>query len=291
MSDTWIVIPVHNRAAFTRSCLEALAAQSDRDFDVIVVDDGSTDETGAVLSEFDWVTVIKGDGSLWWSGSTNLGVRHALSHGARWVITLNDDTSPPTDFVHRLKRHAYMNPRTLIGALELDVESGEVIYCGERVDWMRARYIAIADDVPLGQRHGLHEVTHFPGRGLIIPREVFEVIGMFDELHFPQAIADYDFTHRALAAGFPIYCAWDTTLSMYPAESGGVLLKNNHSLANYRKHLFSMKGAGNLPRFIVYAWRNCPRRYFLQFVVLGVLRRAGGYLRDWLISVRTLDRK
>ncbi len=47
-----VIIPAYNRAALLRACLESVFRQSHKDFDVIVVDDGSTDETPAVLAEY-----------------------------------------------------------------------------------------------------------------------------------------------------------------------------------------------------------------------------------------------
>lgn len=286
MSGLWLIIPVHSRADITEACLVALEGQRDRDFEVVVVDDGSTDRTPEMLRTHAWVRVLTGDGSLWWTGATNLGVTFALDHGADAILTLNDDTVPGPEFVERMKAHHRELPDALIGALQTDVEDDSVVYAGETIDWARARYIPLATDVPPSQRYGLHPVTHFPGRGLLVPRVVFERIGLYDRERFPQAVADYDFTHRAFAAGFMILCAWDVVLPSRPAESGGVALKQQFSWGNYHKHLFGMKGAGNLRTFAVYGWRNSPARFRLQFVMIGMARRAGGYLRDWMRSGR-----
>ena len=103
LSTLYVVMPVHNRRALTERCLAALAEQTVRGFGVIVVDDGSTDGTAEmVASHFPEVEVMKRDGSLWWSGSVNLGVKHALSKGACAVLLVNDDTTPAPDFVEAL---------------------------------------------------------------------------------------------------------------------------------------------------------------------------------------------
>ncbi len=73
-------------------------------------------------------------------------------------------------------------------------------------------YQPLLDKLPKDQQKGLHKVTHFPGRGLWIPRKVFDVLGLFDEKKFPHYYADYDFTHSAVRAGFEIYCNYDARL-------------------------------------------------------------------------------
>jgi glycosyltransferase involved in cell wall biosynthesis len=54
-----IVIPVYNEAGFLAACLEAIAAQTVKPYEVIVVDNNSTDETVAIAESFDFVRVIR----------------------------------------------------------------------------------------------------------------------------------------------------------------------------------------------------------------------------------------
>ena len=48
-------------------------------------------------------------------------------------------------------------------------------------------------------------------------------------------------------------------------ESGDFQIRQNKSLKNYYLHLFGIKGGGNLKIFIIYAVKNCPKKYFLFF--------------------------
>ena len=75
----YVVIPVHNRKDFTRNCLLSLQKQSFQAFEVVIVDDGSTDGTAEMLrEEFPELPVLKGDGNLWWTASVNMGIKYAL---------------------------------------------------------------------------------------------------------------------------------------------------------------------------------------------------------------------
>lgn len=283
----FVVIPVHNRRALTRACLTALERQTTADFRVIVVDDGSTDGTAEMITdELPSVEVVRGDGSLWWSGSVNMGITEALRQGARAVVLLNDDTVPASDLIEVLAAAATEQPGALIGAVSTDA-AGELLYGGEIVDWRHAQFRSLLDSLSPDERHGLHSVSHLPGRGLWIPAEVFGEIGLMDAKHFPQAVADYDFTQHALRAGHPNLVCFEARLIALPGETANVKLRTQPSLAKYWEHLFGIRGAGNLPRYVRYAVRNCPPRYLVQFVVLGVVRRVGGYARDWWLFARS----
>ena len=99
----YIVIPVFNRKHFTKDCLISLRNQTYKYHKTIIVDDGSTDGTKQMLeSEFPEVIVLSGDGNLWWTKSINMGIRHALSLGADYIMTLNNDTIATPDFLEKM---------------------------------------------------------------------------------------------------------------------------------------------------------------------------------------------
>jgi GT2 family glycosyltransferase len=279
----FIVIPVHNRREFTRNCLLSLRQQTFKDFTTVIVDDGSSDGTAGMLrEEFPEVVVLPGDGSLWWSKATNTGVRHALDNGARYVMALNNDTLAPPDFIERMLSAAEIRPTALLGALAVDVRTGQVIYGGEIVSWKTGTFTNLTDMLGSDDLHGLHQVTLLPGRGLLVPSGVFSRVGFFDAERFPQGMADYDFTLRTARAGYDTLCNCDARLLIYPEESGDVRLRRTRSIRNYYSHLFGIKGGGNLDIFWKFAFRNCPRKALVPFLILGVLRRIVGYPGDWL---------
>src|SRR3972149_8742216 len=281
----YIVIPVHNRRDFTRNCLLSLRQQTVQNFKTIVIDDGSIDGTSEMIQkEFPEVTLIHGDGNLWWTGATNLGVQFALNHDADYIITLNDDTIAAEDLIEKMMFWTERIPDALLGAFSLDAQTKKPVYGGEIINWKTAGSKYLLDILKLEEWRGLHEVSHSPGRGLLIPAEVFHKIGLFDSKHFRQAAADYDFTHRALRAGYKLYCDYDAKLLIYPDASGDAQLRKKKSLRNYYYHLFGIKGGGNLKRFMLYAFRNCPRKYLVPYLTIGILRRVSGYLLDWFLE-------
>lgn len=278
----YVVIPVHNRKTFTKSCLLSLSRQTFKNFNTIVIDDGSTDGTAdMIVQEFPQVILRRGDGNLWWAAATNLGVQYAMEHHAKYILTLNDDTVASDYFIEKMIYWARRKPNALLGALAVDAKSNNPIYGGEILNWLTGRSIFLLDALPENEQNGIHLVSHYPGRGLLIPAEVFRRVGLYDSKHFPQAVADDDFVFRAVRTGFEVYCNYDAKLFVYPEESGDVKLREKKSFRNYYSHIFGIKGGGNLRFFVIFALKNCPPGYLPLFLPAGVIRRILGYLRDW----------
>ncbi len=98
-----IVIPVHNRKYLTNKCLNSLQRQTYKNFNIIVIDDGSTDGTSKMIqNDFPGVILLHGDGNLWWTGATNMGCRYAIENGAKYILTLNDDVIVKHDYIEKM---------------------------------------------------------------------------------------------------------------------------------------------------------------------------------------------
>lgn len=284
----YIITPVYNRKEFTQNYLKALANQTIHDFKVIIVDDGSTDGTSEMIEEeFPEVILIKEKGDLWWAEATNIGVKYAIKHGADYIMTLNDDTIPEEDYIEKMIYWSSREPNALLGALAIDIDSKKPIACGWLHSWETTKLTSLVEILKPNEFNGLHKVNVFPGRGLLIPVDVFKKIGLYDSKNFPQTVADNDFTYRAEKAGYHIYCNCDAKIKIFPNESAATYYRKNKSLKNYFIHLFGLKGAGNLKRFTILVVKNCPKRYLLKYLIVGWIRRIGGYLKEWFLEIIT----
>ncbi len=273
----YIVIPVHNRKNYTKNCLLSLRNQTYKDFKIVVINDGSSDDTEEMLkNEFQEVYVIEGDGNLWWTAATNLGVEYALENNADYVLTLNNDTEAESDFIENLLKYA--EPNIIQGALWKKKDSNIIIDGGtSKINWITGNNEKILESLTVNHRKGLHKVTYYSARGLFIHKSVFEKIGLFDSKYFPHYAADIDFTMRAKKNGINVCVNYDAVLYIFLEESWSYKIKNSKSLCGYFSHLFSIKGGGNIKNFYRLSLRHCPKKYLILNLFIGISRRLIGY--------------
>ncbi|GBO51694.1 hypothetical protein APA_935 [Pseudanabaena sp. lw0831] len=223
MQPIYIIIPVHNRKVLTLACLENLKANGDlQKYHVIVVDDGSSDRTAEeVKANYPEVTVLQGDGNLWWTGAIALGMEYAYQQGATHFIWLNDDslTAPNTLdlLVDFLKKH----PDSIVGAACYEAESGQLVETGVKG---RKRVKAL--------EHEVVEVDGLSGYCVAISVSVFNQIGAPDANKFRQYAGDGMYTLKATRAGFKVYILGNVK---------AVLVEEKDPIHNFNNYLQKVK--------------------------------------------------
>ncbi len=280
----FIVIPVHNRKEATRGCLECLRAQTYPALHSVLVDDGSTDGTREMLEkEFSEVVRLEGDGNLFWTGATNLGIRYALKQGAELIVTLNNDVKIKPDYIEKLVAAHRKHPRALIGSINLTrEESPRLLYAGiiSSNPWTaksvkRGRLL----QEYANEFSGLLPTYSLPGRGVLIPKCVFEEVGLFDERNFRHYAADYDFSLRAAETGFDLLVNMDNPVfSPYePGRAGGEM----QSFSEFFKSFFSFRSSNYLPVSLRYNFRHHPYWwYFPVYALLDLGRKIFSFIRN-----------
>jgi GT2 family glycosyltransferase len=253
------VVPVRNRRELTLRFLRALAASAHPRLEAVVVDDGSSDGTAAAIArDFPRVAVLRGSGDLWWAGATNAGVRHALAHGADYILTINDDAVFGPDLVPRLVRVAQADPWRMVGARIHDQDHRERVwaigfsapFAGNRV-WV-ANHAGRAWPDIAGTVAAVEPVEVLCGNGVLIPRAAYLAAGLYDRRNLPQYHADSDFILRARACGFSAVVATDAVL--YNHESGGDIPRRRWQVVASRKSPLYW------PALTTILWRHGPAR-------------------------------
>jgi GT2 family glycosyltransferase len=202
------VVPVHNRAGTTRRFLDQLRRQNYGAMRVLVVDDGSTDGTRAMLESYAGLRleVVAGSGDLWWGGAMRLGMQVAAGQmGAQdALLMLNDDVELADDFLTRIAERAReVGPLTVVGARQQDIDTGQEPFFGYRVDYLRCRVEMLRNPV---SRTELLDVDALCGRGTLFSRDVVARAGYIDAGKFPHFWGDIEYSARAKDLGFRLVC-------------------------------------------------------------------------------------
>lgn len=194
-----IIIPAFNQLDYCRQCVESLQANTDRSYELILVDNGSTDGVSEYFDTIENARVLHSEKNLGFAGAVNLGMDHA---GDGHILLLNSDTVLPRGWLVRLERGllsddsiGMVGPRSnyaatqYIDELDMDSPSECDAYAQER-----ARTHA-------GQLTATYRLTGFC---LLIRDSVFKEVGNFDESYRVGCFEDFDYCLRVNQAGYKI---------------------------------------------------------------------------------------
>jgi glycosyltransferase involved in cell wall biosynthesis len=188
MPKVSVIIPTYNRRDFVREAIASVLAQSYRDFELLVVDDGSRDDTAAVVQEFEGVRSIS-QPNRGVSAARNYGV--ALSNGELLAFLDSDDL---------------WQPRKLACQVAFFTAHPETRICQSEEIWLRHgtrvnphhKHRKTGGDIFVRSL----ELCLVSPSAVMLRRELFEQVGGFDE-SLP-ACEDYDLWLR-IAATEPIH--------------------------------------------------------------------------------------
>ncbi|MCD6519729.1 MAG: glycosyltransferase family 2 protein [Anaerolineae bacterium] len=294
-----VIIPNWNGLALLRPCLRSLEEQTYAHFEVIVVDNGSTDGSAEMVQkEFPWVRLLVMAENRGYAGGCNAGIR--LAEGDLLVMLNNDTEVDP----HWLE--------ALVDALERHPEAGSA--ASRIMIYDRPGILHSAGD--LYRRNGLpdsrgvwqpyappydREEYVFGGCGGAVAyrREMLEEIGLFEERFFLYC-EDVDLNWRAQLAGWKcIYVPHAVVRHHLSATGGGALasyyvgrntwwvLVRDYPTPLLRRYWRQILAAQwHITKEALRAWRGKAARARLRGQVVGAL--SGFY---WLGARRQIQKK
>ena len=201
MSLATVVIPTWNGRCLLDACLAGLGGQTWRDFEIVIVDNGSTDGTASWMQDrYPDVQVIANDRNLGFAAAVNQGIRASAS---RYVVTLNNDTEPAPGWLAALVATAERDPSVGMCASKMlfadrpGVINSTGIYLDRTgIAWDRRG--GEPDD-----ERGTEPVEVFGpcGGAALYRRTMLDEVGLFEEDFFAY-LEDVDLAWRARLAGW-----------------------------------------------------------------------------------------
>lgn len=205
MNRLFVVITDFNGFAQTRRCLDALYKSTYKDFTVLVVDHGTTEETRIGLqNDYPCVIRLPGPSSLWWAGANNLGIRFAMDKGADLIMLLNNDCYVEPDTLTRVISSIASYPETIIAPVQIDCRTGQFIAINPKSCFLFGFPTVSGKSKPtlcMETPELLPVKLIIGGRGVVIPASIIQEVGLFDEKRLPHYGADHDFYIRAAKLG------------------------------------------------------------------------------------------
>jgi GT2 family glycosyltransferase len=284
-APTAVVIPVHGGLPLTAQCLDALRNCDPLPLMVVVVDDGSPDDTAAYLARhYPDTHLIRGDGSLWWGGAINVGCNYAITAGAQVLIFLNND-------------NVALSPNLLTDLARLSAERGgcvgatqlmegqdrqlKILGSGGILDWKNGGTKLRNTGALFRESAAVGTCDWLPGMALAVGAEVFQVLGGIDSHTFPQSRGDADFTLRARRLGYPCSVSascWivnDRTQTPFSFD-------RRLSFRDFFRGLTIRNSNYQLRTTFRFFLRHCPARWLAPSLALFYAR----YLYAWLKTQR-----
>lgn len=199
-----VVVLNWNGKRDTTECLESLQRVNYHNLEIIVVDNGSTDESVAEIHErFPDVVILETGANLGYSGGNNYGIKWALGHGADYLLLLNNDTIVDPTLLSAYIDAANIVPNAIFGANIYYYDRPDVLWFAGgqwQSDQMRFEHIG------LGQMDGpefsqYRQCDYVTGCALFAKADIFRKIGPLDD-NFFLTYEETDWCYRARKLGY-----------------------------------------------------------------------------------------
>ena len=282
-----IVFPVHNRLESTKDFLASLSRQSVQNYNLVICDDGSTDGTGEYLStHYPDVTVISGNGQLWWTAGINKCVEYVLKNCSEsdYILTLNNDVLLPEHYIEQKLQRSSEYPDTIIGTMCVYADNRNIIETSGYImefDKCKGEQITKPGEKRTDKHKGVVDVTHLPGKGVLIPVKVFKEIGLYDEVNLPQYHADTDLVLRAHKAGYRVLVDFDSVI--YSDVNANNMALPTHEIT-LKGILGTFRGPYSMNNFSIY--NNFAKKHFpdrrVKYLFKTYFRTISGLAKRYL---------
>jgi GT2 family glycosyltransferase len=200
-----IIIPTWNGLKFIGQCLSSIDSQLSSGDEIIVVDNGSTDGTPAVVKrDFPRVQLLQLERNWGFAGGINHGLRRA--QGAV-LILVNQDVVLLPDCLRLIQARLQNTGSALLGGKLFYPDRQTIQHAGGIIQMPRGDSNHFGyRQIDRGVWNTPAEVDYVTGALFAFDRVLVNAVGLFDEGFYPAYYEEVDYCYRARAAGFPVIC-------------------------------------------------------------------------------------
>ena len=299
-SDLSILIVSYNTREMTLACVESVFAQTRADFEVIVLDNASSDGSAdAVAARFPRVRLIRSAENLGFARANNVAAQHAIG---RYLLLLNPDTVVLDGAIDKLRAFAEAHPEAQIFGGRTRFADGSLnpASCWRRATPWSAACIALGltslfprSNVFARESYGswardtVRDVDIVSGCFFLIRRDVWEELRGFDPAFFMYG-EEADLCLRARRRGYRCLITPDAQIVHHGGASENVHADKMVRLLTAKAQLFRRHWPAGLVPFglqMLKLWA------FTRMAALGLLRRMQPRRRDSFEAWREIWRR
>lgn len=225
MPKLGIVISNYNGWQDTLACLDSLRQQTFRDFEVLLLDDASTDDSVEQLRDAgdERVIFLPQKQNRGFAAVNNIGIRRALQDGAEWIMLLNNDTACAPDMLENLLAQTPPESVSCPKMLFMDPPD-EIWFAGGTLDRKTGKVVHLGGHAKDGPAFSeKKQVGFITFCCVLFPRSVVEKVGYLDEDLFMYC-EDVDYCIRLTDAGIPMWYLPDAVLHHKAGGTAGGML-------------------------------------------------------------------
>ncbi len=232
-----IVICSLNGAKVLPACLNSVLKSNYSPMEVLVVDNGSTDDTSRVVKEqFPEVKLLRTQRNLGFAGGNNVGINAAKG---TIIVLLNDDTEVEPNWLTAAKEAAdRLTDWGVMGAKLLYPDKTTIQHAGGLIESNALTQHIGNGEVDHGQFDQLRPCDYVTGAAFFIKREALNTLGLLDDDYFPIYYEEVDYCFRAKKKGFQVYYVPQIKVYHYESRttdkfSSGFLYKYHRNRIRY----------------------------------------------------------